>query len=346
MNLLLITQIVDRTDPNLGFFHTWIEKIADRVDHLTVVCLKKGEYDLPENVTVYSLGKEENVSRLQYMIRFYRLLFAERKKYDHVFVHMNPEYVILGGLFWRMTGKKILLWYTHKAVNLRLRIAEKLATRIFTASKESFRLPSSKVEIVGHGIDTDMFSQEIPASDGGPIRCVCVGRISPVKDIETVLLAFHKLLEKRPHDSVQLDIIGEPITEADDVYRETLVLLTKKLGLLGCVHWLGGKRYRDIADTYRTSHILIHTSKTGSVDKVVLEALAAGLTVFSSSDAYNMLEPYITTFAPNNPGELAILLEKKLSTGILGRNQKAAAFVRRQYSLDRVTLAIVDYFSI
>ena len=111
MRLLITTQILDKNDTNLGFFHTWIEKLAAKVEQVYVICLKKGNYDLPKNVTVMSLGKEQgSVSSLKYAIRFYRCLWGLRGKYDNVFVHMNPEYTILAGWYWRLTGKKVLLW--------------------------------------------------------------------------------------------------------------------------------------------------------------------------------------------------------------------------------------------
>ena len=64
--------------------------------------------------------------------------------------------------------KKTLLWYTHKAVNWKLKLAEKLVDKIFTASKESFRLPSKKVEITGHGIDLEKFKSQNAAKGGKP----------------------------------------------------------------------------------------------------------------------------------------------------------------------------------
>ena len=70
---------------------------------------------------------------------------------------MNPEYIVLGGLWWKLWRKKITLWYTHKSVNLKLRIATKLADKIFTASEKSFRLVSKKVNIMGHGINIEQF---------------------------------------------------------------------------------------------------------------------------------------------------------------------------------------------
>ena len=124
--LLIITQKVDKNDSVLGFFHGWILEFAKNYEELIVICLEKGEYDLPDNVKVLSLGKEDNVSKFVYLIRFYKYILQNRKNYDNVFVHMNVEYVILGGLVWKILRKKIGLWYMHKSVTLKLRLAEKL----------------------------------------------------------------------------------------------------------------------------------------------------------------------------------------------------------------------------
>ncbi|MBI2989766.1 MAG: glycosyltransferase family 4 protein [Candidatus Magasanikbacteria bacterium] len=344
MKLLLITQTVDRDDTDLGFFHTWIKKIAGQVDTLTVICLKKGDYDFPLNVNVLSLGKEEGTSRFVYLFRFYRYIFSERKHYDHVFVHMNPEYLILGGFFWRLSRKKVLLWYTHKAVNFKLRLAEKIATKIFTASKESFRLPSKKVEVLGHGIDVDLFSNISDTRKNNSVRLMCVGRISLVKDLETVILGFHKVVEKHPERALVLDIIGEPITVADQEYKKVLEELIQRLNLSDKLRFIGGKKYHEMAKEYAASDILVHTSKTGSMDKVVLEALASGLRVISSSEAYEGFDGLLERFPANNSGALFITLEKMLSADILTRNQKAVEFIESHFSLDRVLTRIVAYF--
>jgi len=96
MNLLIITQKVDRNDGVLGFFHNWIVKFAAEFDSLIVICLEKGEYDLPENVKVLSLGKENGRSRLKYTFNFFRHIIHEQKKYDAVLVHMTPIHILFG----------------------------------------------------------------------------------------------------------------------------------------------------------------------------------------------------------------------------------------------------------
>ena len=62
MKLLICTQKVDTNDDNLGFFHDWIKEFARHCEKVTVICLYKGEYGLPKNVIVKSLGKENTHS--------------------------------------------------------------------------------------------------------------------------------------------------------------------------------------------------------------------------------------------------------------------------------------------
>ena len=162
MRLLIVTQKVDKNDQNLGFFHRWIIEFAKHCQSIVVICLEEGRHELPANVKVLSLGKEKKnfqfLKKFVYVNNFYRYIWNQRKNYDVVFVHMNPIYVVLGGWAWKLFGKPVTLWYTHKSVDLKLRVAEKFVQKIFTASKESFRLHSKKVMVTGHGVDIDKFS--------------------------------------------------------------------------------------------------------------------------------------------------------------------------------------------
>ena len=160
MKLLIITQKVDINDDVLGFFHDWLNKLAQKAE-LFVVANYVGQYSLPSNVKVYSLGKESKTNKLMRFLKYQKLLVTLLPKCDGVFFHMCPEYIIAAGLWLKISKKKTLLWYTHKAVNRKLKMAERLVNKIFTASKESFRLSSKKVEIVGHGIDINKFKSQI-----------------------------------------------------------------------------------------------------------------------------------------------------------------------------------------
>jgi hypothetical protein len=70
MKLLIITQKIDKNDPVLGFFHNWVKKFSENYESVNVICLYKGEYDLPKNVRVFSLGKEKEESKIKFILNF------------------------------------------------------------------------------------------------------------------------------------------------------------------------------------------------------------------------------------------------------------------------------------
>lgn len=280
MKLLIVTQAVDANDSNLGFFHRWIEEFAKHCEHVTVICLKEGVHQLPSNVSVHSLGKEKTafsfqlsaVRKLQYAVRFLALLWRLRNSYDVVFVHMNPEYVLLGGLFWRAQGKKIALWYVHKSVTWTLRIAERLVNVVFTASPESFRIESLKVRVIGHGVDTEFFTPAASVARG--THFLSVGRLMQSKQHNLAIRAAKTA-------GVPLRIAGE------GPERERLAALARELG--ADVTFQGGLTQEKLRDEYRAAAKLVHRSLTGSLDKVVLEAAACGCSIDSTDPAIRAL---------------------------------------------------------
>jgi hypothetical protein len=157
MKLLIVAQVIDKNHPILGFFHRWVEEFAKHCEHIHIICLQKGVFDFPANVTVHSLGKEEERGKLVYLLRFYSLIWKLRHDYDQVFVHMNQIYVILGAPLWRTWSKKVGLWYAHGAVSYSLKVAVRLANIVFTSTEEGLRIATPKKVIVGQGIDTAIF---------------------------------------------------------------------------------------------------------------------------------------------------------------------------------------------
>ena len=139
-NILILTQKMDIDDDVLGFFHNWIVELAKHYEKVTVICLEKGRHELPRDIKVLSLGKDEFLRyprhfwflrKIVALLRFYRYIFEERSNYDKVFVHMNQEYVLLGGFFWKMWGKKIFLWRNHPKGSFLTNIAIFLSDKVF-----------------------------------------------------------------------------------------------------------------------------------------------------------------------------------------------------------------------
>jgi glycosyltransferase involved in cell wall biosynthesis len=285
MRLLITTQAVDLDDPALGFFHRWLEALAARVEVLEVICLKEGRHALPGNVRVHSLGKERGaVSRVTYAVRFYRALARLSGRYDAVFVHMNPEYVILAGPWWRLRGLRVVLWYTHRAVNPRLRLAALFASAIATAAAESLRLASPKVRVVGHGIDAAAFRTPRDGHLRDPLAIVSVGRITPIKRLEILIDALAILA--REGRSARVTLIGEPTVVADHAYKAALLAQASRLGVSDAVLFIGSRPYTAMPDAYRANDLSVNLAPTGGIDKAVLESMASGCVPLVANRAF------------------------------------------------------------
>ncbi len=270
MKLLITTQALDTKDPILGFFVRWVEEFAKHCEQVTVICLRKGEYTLPQNVRVFALGGGNKITRTYKLLRG---AYKFRHNYDAVFVHMNPEYLVAAGFLWRLLKKRTVLWYTHKSVDFKLRVAAHHVNAILTASKESFRLPSPKLRVVGHGIDTSFFSPDPSVPRG--THALSVGRLNPAKR--------HDLAVRQAHEAgVELRIAG------DGPERPKLEALAHELNAK--VVFLGALTQTQLRDEYRRAAYMIHTSETGSLDKVVLEALACGCPVRTNDPALKFME--------------------------------------------------------
>lgn len=289
MRLLILTQAVDRNDPVLGFFHQWVKEFARHTDEVIVGCLRMGEYELPGNVRVVSLGKERGASRWEIIRNFYRLIVREQKHYDAVFVHMNPEYVVLGGIPWRLLGKRVALWYTHKHVDIKLRVAEILAHVIFTASEESLRLVTPKKRVMGHGVVVP--EDGAHARHDSELRMVMVGRLSPVKRSHIVIEAMRILKEQG--SKATLTIVGAAGTVEQKTYEESLRAQVRDHGLDDRVSFVGALPPADVPRYLKESDLFVTVSDTGSLDKAPLEAMALGVPVLASLPALAaMLYPW------------------------------------------------------
>lgn len=326
MKLLICTQTVDRRDPILGFFHRWIEEFAKHCEKITVICLREGEHQLPNNVRVISLGKSthvsntmiyHSVSRIRYAANFLKYIFQLKKEYDAVFVHMNPEYLVLGGPFWRLWSKKIGLWYVHKSVDFKLRLAEEFTDVVFTASRESFRLPSKKVQIVGHGIDNEVFKPDPAVSRIGAL--LSVGRLDKSKRHDLAIHAAAMI-------NRELRIAG------DGSERNNLEALASKLE--ANVTFLGGITQTQLVGEYRAASVFVHTSETGSLDKVVLEALACDLPVVTTASALSDL--------PVTVVEAAVAPLAEAIKAAAGRSQRSSHFIQEHHSLQSLIPRIID----
>ncbi len=288
MRLLFITQKIDKNDDLLGVYHEWVKRMAKKFETIYAVCLLVGEYDLPSNVKVFSLGKESGLSKIKYLKNFYKYVWQLRKEYDTVFVHMNPEYLVLAGWLWKILGKRTVLWYAHYLSNFKLRFAALFADKIVTSVKNAFPYETKKLLVLQQGIDTELFKPRKIDRDDNVFKILFLGRISPVKDLETLLKAASVLKERG--FKFKLSIIGSP-TDKDFKYRDKIRRMADKLGLKDVVFWSDRVPYRETVEIYNSHDIFVNLTTTGSFDKVILEAMSSEVVVVVCNKAFVEIFP-------------------------------------------------------
>ena len=99
MKLLWFNLSVDSRHQVLAFGIDWIRLMAEKFEKIVVLTMESGEFSLPPNVIVYSLGREKGYSRPRRFFRFYLLLFRilRAERIDAVFAHMNILFAAMAG---------------------------------------------------------------------------------------------------------------------------------------------------------------------------------------------------------------------------------------------------------
>jgi glycosyltransferase involved in cell wall biosynthesis len=280
--LLVITQKVDENDDHRGFFIDWLKEFAKIFDEIVVVTVAEGSYTLPENIHVYSLGKERGFPKIIQAVRFYWYLFRFIPGSNGIFAHASAIFVIVSWPVTFVFRKKIVLWYLHRSVTFRLKIAEKLCYKIVTATKESLGFFSGKIIETGHGINIDKFRLERSWLSNGKLNVLSVGRISKIKNYE-ILLETANILKNKNID-FGIKIIGQPVMPNDFKYLNFLKELKEKLNLNSYVKFMGSVPHNKIVQYFQESNVVIGLTPDGGVDKVILEGMASGCLVLTSNN--------------------------------------------------------------
>jgi glycosyltransferase involved in cell wall biosynthesis/4-amino-4-deoxy-L-arabinose transferase-like glycosyltransferase len=295
--LLVITQRVDEKDTNLAVHVRWLQELATLNASVLVIAQSVGTFNLPSNVTVWSLGKESGATKFRQFLRLQIFLLRAMSLVDAVLVLMVPMYVLCAVPFAFFTRVPISLWYTHKHVSWMLRIAVLFLHRVFSASQESFRLKAKKVRFLGHAIDTEFFTLDSSVTPEKGL-VISVGRIAPVKRLEIIIDAVKAL--RKDGLNVRLQLIGSAVLPVDVEYEKTL---RRNSG--DFVSFTGGKTASEVRDVYHRASVCVNASKTGSLDKVMLEAMASGCPVVTSNEAFSSLVPKESFVASGSVHDLA-----------------------------------------
>ncbi len=337
MKLLIVTQVIDRDDPVLGFFCRWVEEFAKHFERIEVICLKEGKHDLPENVRVHSLGKERGrpfFGSLAYIARFKLLAWRLRHDYDAVFVHMNQEYVLIYGLVWKLLRKPVYMWRNHYAGSFATNVAVALCTKVFCTSKHSYTARFNKTELMAVGVDTQRFARDERITRE-PRSILFLARVAPSKRVEMLIDAL-KILHREGVE-FSADIVGSPLP----VHEEYLASLKERAAPLGdSVRFSPGVPNAETVRLYQSHEIFVNASPSGMFDKTIFEAAACGCAVLASSQDFAELA------GPDTYFDSSATLAERLKAALTGGTERFLDLLVRQHSLDALAMTLSVIISV
>ena len=350
MKLLLFNLATDADDPILGFTTRWIQALAKRVEFIHVITMRAGKVEVPENVQVYSVGKEKGYSEPRRALEFYRHLFniLSKDRIDACFSHMIPIFTVLAAPVLKVKRIPIVTWYAHPSLTWILKLAHHLSDRMVASVATAYPYRKDKLVVVGQGIDTDLFCPDGSLPEEPPM-ILCVGRLSPVKDHPTLIRAA-ALLRERWGKPFRVIILGGPAGPKDEPYVRSLHRLVEELNLQDIVSFHPPVPQSALPNWYRRCTVHVNLTPTGFGDKVVLEAMACGRPCLAANEGFReTMEDYteLLLFRHKNAQDLAFKLEQLL-TAPFEKYQIISNYLREQvvkmHSLEELTKKLYILF--
>jgi glycosyltransferase involved in cell wall biosynthesis len=163
---------------------------------------------------------------------------------------------------------------------LAMRATARWATQLTVCSEYQARLAAARgwpTRTIPLGVDCSAFVPA-PRSEGPPWRLLHVASVNPVKDHDTLLRAFHLLLEHRV--DARLDVVGE------DTLKGAASQLATRLGIANRVCFAGFQASDLLIPIYQRSHLFVLSSRHEAAGAVVLEAAACGVPVVGTAVGY------------------------------------------------------------
>lgn len=282
-NLLLMTYEMNENSQVFSHQIGVVNEIAKYFEKVIVLTGKVGNYVVSANVEVFSSNWIEGkkvTSILRFISVFLKLLF--QKRFDVVFSHMTSVQSAIISPITKILKINHYLWYAHTNNNLALRVAHRFTSGVLTATAGSCPISSSKIKVVGHSIDANLFQRKTSISF--PIsRFIHVGRFDPSKNIELIVDTLK--IMKSANFNLTFTNLGSPSGKSNSAYYRKV---TDKHKLDSDKAWIDFKkaipRYL-LPNELQNYDAFIHAF-SGSLDKAVLEATFLGLPVVTINPEY------------------------------------------------------------
>lgn len=211
--------------------------------------------------------------------------------------------------------------------------------------------PEAKSTLFHMGVDCSAFDYvpRLPPSEG-PLRFICVGRITEKKGHAYMIRAFAQARAARPNIDMHMDIIG------DGELRANCEELANTLGQAQAITFHGALQHARVKEMLSRAHIFILHSVTASdgdkegIPVVLMEAMAQGLPVISTrhSGIPDLIEDGVSGLLGDerNVAELEGLMLRLADRPDLWPQitAKARAKVELEFDQERLSLDLYGHF--
>ncbi|GGG52991.1 glycosyltransferase family 4 protein [Bizionia arctica] len=269
------------------YFITLSNKLSE-TNKVVVIAgkIRETKIKLNKDITVLNWPSERPTSwkDFWFLIKLVRLYKPDMMISMFGFVNL---FLIVGWLFrvkirvaWIRTLSSQYAQKKYKVI--RKSLIYSLATDIITNSQATkkdvalfFKIPERKITVLPNSVKNYKNSLQKINLDSNNL--LYVGRLHSSKGIDVLIQAFSQIVQKYPN--LQLDIIGQgPLLNQ-------LIDLTKSLGLIDRVSFLGEKNKETVLEAYKKSYCTIIPSNSEAFGFTVIEAMSVGTCVIGANNS-------------------------------------------------------------
>ena len=368
----------------------YAEALAKRGDRVDVIALSRGNFPLGtetiNGVTVYRIQSRDRNERNKwtYVWRLFRFLISsslilarrhDRIRYDLIHIHNPPDFMVLAGLYPRMTGAKLILDIhdivpelfaskfsaTKDGLYVRLlKMIEKRATalvdhvivsnHLWHAKLIARVIPEEKTSVFVNHVDPAIFYRRRRTRNDGKFIVLFPGTFQWHQGIDLAIEAFAGVRQRLPN--AEFHIYG------DGTERAKLVSLTEQLGLTECAKFFGYLPLEQIAEVMSNADLGVVPKRANSFGNEaystkIMEFMSQGVPVVISRtkiDSYYFDDSVVEFFTSGDIKSLTDammnVIEDKARRGELIKNGYEYVTKNSWASRERDYYDLVDSLSV